>query len=52
MNCLLKNGCPCTNETCPNHGDCAKCIRRHVEEVPHAKVFCMRDENRIQKKED
>ena len=22
--------CPCVNVTCPNRGDCAKCISRHV----------------------
>ncbi|MFZ7101876.1 MAG: hypothetical protein ACOWWO_04340 [Peptococcaceae bacterium] len=45
MNCLLEKGCPCNNLQCPNHGDCAKCIKRHLEEV-EAKVYCMREENR------
>lgn len=22
--------CPCVNVTCPNHGDCARCISRHA----------------------
>ena len=45
MNCILEEGCPCVNVKCPNHSDCAKCIKRHVEQEK-AKVFCMRDENK------
>jgi hypothetical protein len=26
----IKEICPCPNLTCPNHGDCEKCISRHV----------------------
>lgn len=45
MECLLDGGCPCENTKCPNHGNCALCIKRHVEQV-EKKVFCMRDENK------
>jgi len=26
----MKEICPCPNLSCPNHGDCEKCISRHV----------------------
>lgn len=26
----MKEICPCPNLTCPNHGDCEKCISRHL----------------------
>lgn len=26
----IGENCPCVNAICPNHGDCARCISRHV----------------------
>ena len=27
----MKEICPCPNQDCPNHGDCEKCISRHLK---------------------
>lgn len=46
MTCILEGGCPCTNTVCKNWGDCAKCIKRHTEEVDLA-VACQRDKKPV-----
>ena len=39
---LLEGGCPCTKEGCPNHGDCARCVLRHVTQTGEI-VACLRE---------
>ncbi|GEM_PF-6771948 len=39
--CKIKGGCPCENKACKFNGNCAECIRHHVEDTDHC-VACMR----------
>ncbi len=32
---LLEGGCPCFRTNCPNHSNCAACIKRHVENTDY-----------------